>query len=129
SGLSDCFPRSRMFAVCAAVGAATNAGFAIAATGLADAWAWRFATGVALAGIYPLGMKLVVSWAPERSGQALGWLVGALTLGTATPHLVRGLGVGWDWQAVVLTSSALAVLAGRLILPLGAGPDPPAPAP
>ena len=122
SGLADRFSASRIFAVCATVGAATNAGFAIAATGLADAWAWRFATGVALAGVYPLGMKLVVSWAPERSGEALGWLVGMLTLGTALPHAVRAAGGGWSWNLVVLTSSALALVAAAAVLHLGDGP-------
>src|SRR5262245_18023965 len=58
SGLADRFAASRIFAVCAAAGAAANAGFALAATGLADAWAWRFATGLALAGVYPPGMKI-----------------------------------------------------------------------
>jgi MFS family permease len=99
-----------------------NAGFALVATGLADAWAWRFATGVALAGVYPLGMKLVVSWAPERSGEALGWLVGMLTLGTALPHAVRAAGSEWSWNFVVLTSSALALVAAAMVLRLGDGP-------
>jgi MFS family permease len=122
SGLADRFAASRIFAVCAIGGAAANAGFALLATGLADAWAWRFATGVALAGIYPPGMKLVVSWAPERSGEALGWLVGMLTLGTALPHAVRAAGAGWSWNVVVLTSSVLAVVAAGLVLRLGDGP-------
>jgi len=122
SGLADRFAASRVFAVCALLGAVTNAGFALLATGIASAWPWRFATGLALAGVYPLGMKLVVSWAPDRAGTALGWLVGALTLGTATPHLVRGLGATWPWQAVILTSSALAILAGLLVLFQGDGP-------
>src|SRR5262245_13118987 len=112
SGLADRFSASRIFAVCAAAGAVANAGFALVATGLADAWGWRFATGIALAGVYPLGMKLVVSWAPERSGEALGWLVCMLTLGTALPHAVRAAGGGWSWNVVVLTSSALALIAG-----------------
>ena len=51
----------------------------------------RFAVGLCLAGVYPIGMKLVVTWAPDQAGAALGWLVGALTLGTAAPFLVRGL--------------------------------------
>src|SRR5687767_15074053 len=122
SGLADRFAASRIFAVCAIGGAAANAGFALLATGLADAWAWRFATGVALAGVYPVGMKLVVSWAPERSGEALGWLVGMLTLGTALPHAVRAAGGGWSWNLVVLTSSALALVAAAMVLRLGDGP-------
>jgi MFS family permease len=74
SGLADRFAASRIFAVCAIAGAATNAGFALVAAGLADAWVWRFATGVALAGVYPVGMKLVVSWAPNVPGRRSdGW--------------------------------------------------------
>jgi MFS family permease len=122
SGLADRFPASRIFAVCAVIGAASNAGFALVAEGLADAWAWRFTTGVALAGIYPVGMKLVVSWAPQASGEALGWLVGMLTLGTALPHAVRAAGGGWSWNLVVLTSSALALVAAAMVLRLGDGP-------
>jgi MFS family permease len=122
SGLADRFPASRIFAVCAVAGAAANAGFALVAHGLADALAWRFATGVALAGIYPVGMKLVVSWAPEASGEALGWLVGMLTLGTALPHAVRAAGGGWSWNLVVLTSSVLALVAAAMVLRLGDGP-------
>lgn len=122
SGIADRFAASRIFAVCAVAGAATNAGFAWLATGLGDAWVWRFATGVALAGIYPLGMKLVVSWAPERSGEALGWLVGMLTLATGLPHAVRAAGSSWPWSAVVLTSSGLALIAAAMLLLLGDGP-------
>lgn len=122
SGIADRFAASRIFAVCAVGGAAANAGFAWLATGLADAWAWRFATGVALAGIYPLGMKLVVSWAPERAGEALGWLVGMLTFGTALPHAVRAAGSSWPWSFVVLTSSVLALAAAAMLLRLGDGP-------
>jgi MFS family permease len=122
SGLADRFPASRIFAVCAVAGAAANAGFALVAHGLGDAWVWRFATGVALAGIYPVGMKLVVSWAPEASGEALGWLVGMLTLGTALPHAVRAGGGGWSWNLVVLISSVLALIAAAMVLRLGDGP-------
>ena len=122
SGLADRYAASRIFAACAVAGAATNAGFALAATGVADGCAWRFATGAALAGVYPVGMKLVVSWAPGRAGETLGWLVGMLTLGTALPHAVRAAGAGWSWSAVVLASSALALLAAFLVARLGDGP-------
>ncbi len=122
SGLADRFAASAIVAACACLGAATNAGFALAATGLADAVVYRFATGIALAGIYPLGMKLVVSWAPQRSGEALGWLLGMLTLGTALPHAVRSVGDTWDWSTVVLVSSLLALTGAVMILRLGDGP-------
>jgi len=69
-----------------------------------------------------VGMKLVVSWAPETAGEALGWLVGMLTLGTALPHAVRAAGGGWSWNLVVLTSSLLAVVAAAMVLRLGDGP-------
>jgi len=122
TGLADRYPASRIFAVSAVAGALTNAGFAVLADGVGQGWGWRFATGLTLAGIYPLGMKMIVGWAPERAGVALGWLVGMLTLGTALPHLVRGLGTGWQWQTVVLTSSALALVAAAVIGSLGDGP-------
>ena len=122
TGFADGIRASRVFAVSAWLGAIANAAFALAASDLPCALTCRFATGFCLAGVYPLGMKLVVSWAPQSAGAALGWLVGALTVGTASPHLVRGLGQAWQWQAVVLTSSLLAALAGIVILFLGEGP-------
>ena len=126
SGLADRFPASRLFAASALAGAAANAGFALLAHDVHSAFSFRFLTGMALAGIYPLGMKLIVSWTPDEAGHALGWLVGTLTLGTALPHLVRGLGSAWNWQAVVLTSSGLAVLAALIVFRLGDGPHLPA---
>jgi MFS family permease len=122
SGLADRFAASRIFAVCAAIGALSNAAFALAAHGIVDGSLYRFATGFALAGIYPLGMKLVVSWAPARAGETLGWLVGMLTLGTALPHAIRAAGGNAPWQAVVLAASACALAAGLMVLVLGDGP-------
>ena len=122
SGLADRFAASRIFAVCALLGAAANAGFALLAHGLGEGLAWRFVVGLALAGVYPLGMKLVVSWVPQHAGAALAWLVGMLTLGTALPHGVRALDVGWGWQATLLVSSVLALLAAVMIFALGDGP-------
>lgn len=122
SGLADRFPASRIFAVCAVLGAAFNGAFALLADGLAAGVPLRFAVGFCLAGVYPLGMKLVVSWVPERAGAALAQLVGMLTLGTALPHGVRLAGTGWSWQATILVSSGLAVVAAGLIHHLGDGP-------
>jgi MFS family permease len=122
SGLADRYSASRIFAVCALLGAASNAAFAHASDGLASALVFRFVTGLALAGIYPVGMKLVVSWAPQRAGRVLGWLVGMLVLGSGVPHLVRGLALTPHWQGVIDTASALAVLAALMVGMLGDGP-------
>ena len=122
SGLADRYPASRIFAVCAVLGAAANAAFALLAGGLGSGLALRFLVGLSLAGVYPLGMKLVVGWVPERAGAALSQLVGMLTLGTALPHGIRLMGGGWPWQGVILVSSALALMAAGMILALGDGP-------
>jgi len=126
TAFADRYSAARIFAACAACGAGCNAAFALVATGVAEGVFWRFATGIALAGVYPVGMKLAVGWTPRHTGHALGWLVGMLTLGTASPHLVRALGADLDWRAVVLVSSALALLAAGLVLRLGDGPHLPA---
>ncbi len=122
SGLADRHPASRIFALCAVLGALCNGTFAMFADGMALGVPLRFAVGVCLAGVYPLGMKLVVSWVPERAGAALSHLVGMLTLGTALPHGVRLAGAGAPWQATIAVSSALALLAAAMILWLGDGP-------
>ncbi len=122
TGLADRFPASRIFVVSACCGALFNACFGRLAHGLASGAAFRFLVGLSLAGIYPIGMKLVVSWAPNRRGAALAYLVGMLTLGTALPQGVRFMGASWKWQAVILTSSALALAGGLLIFYLGDGP-------
>ena len=100
-----------------------NACFAWFSHGLTSAAVFRFLVGISLAGIYPIGMKLVVSWAPQRTGSALAYLVGMLTLGTALPQGVRFIGARWNWQYVILISSGLAIIAAfSLSWPLGDGP-------
>jgi MFS family permease len=122
SGLADRFPASRIFVVSACLGAAFNACFALLSHGLGRAALFRFLVGICLAGIYPIGMKLVVSWEPKKTGAALAYLVGMLTLGTALPQGVRFLGAQWNWQAVILTSSGLSIAGAVLIFWLGDGP-------
>lgn len=122
SGLADRYAASRIFAVSAVGGALANGAFALFADGLASGVPLRFLVGLSLAGIYPLGMKLVVSWEPQRAGAALAWLVGMLTLGSALPHGIRWLGTGAAWQAAILVSSGLALLAAAMIHRLGDGP-------
>jgi len=121
TGLADRFSASRIFAACAVMGAAANAAFA-SSGGLASALPFRFVTGLALAGIYPIGMKLVVSWEPRKAGNVLGWLVGMLVFGSGLPHFVRGLDVTPGWQGVVYTASALALVAAAMVWWLGDGP-------
>lgn len=122
TGLADRFPASRIFAIASLLGAVFNAGFAFLATGVESALAFRFAVGVCLAGIYPLGMKMVIAWTHGGAGSTLGLLVAMLTLGSALPHAVRAAGGGLSWQGVVLSSSLLALLGGLAIRWLGDGP-------
>ncbi|WP_299312129.1 MFS transporter [uncultured Halomonas sp.] len=127
TGLADRFRASRIFALSCLLGALANAGFVLAAAHPPLSLLLRFATGLCLAGIYPLGMKLVIGWTPRHTGAALAWLVGMLTLGTALPHLLRGSTLGLPWEWPLLGASALALLGGALILRLGDGPHlPPA---
>jgi len=126
TGLADRFRASRVFAFSAIVGAAWNAGFAVLGGGLASGAVLRFGVGVCLAGVYPIGMKMIVGWAPERAGAALALLVGMLTLGTAFPHAVKAAEVGLEWRSVILVSSLLAVIGAAIGLALGDGPHLPA---
>ncbi|MGI9143649.1 MAG: MFS transporter [Fluviibacter sp.] len=122
SGLADRFEASRIFTVSALLGALFNALFALSADGLSSGLIWRFAVGFSLAGVYPLGMKMVVSWAPDRAGHTLAQLLAMLTLGTALPHGIRLAGANWSWQSSILVSSVLAVIAAGMIWALGDGP-------
>lgn len=95
----------------------------IATTGLADRLLASHIFAIScLAGIYPLGMKLVIGWTPKYVGAALAWLVGILTLGTALPHLLRDATLGLPWVWTLLGASGLALLGGAAIFVLGDGP-------
>ena len=122
SGWADRYSASRIFAIACIAGASINAGFSGAWTGFESGLLMRFAVGVCLAGIYPLGMKMIVGWVGSKSGAALGLLVGMLTLGTALPHGIRALGASLPWQAVIQASSVLAVVGAALVYFLGDGP-------
>lgn len=113
SGLADRFRASRLFAASCLLGALINAGFVLAAEHATAGLLLRFATGLCLAGIYPLGMKLVIGWTPTHKGAALAWLVGMLTLGTALPHLLRGSTPGLPWAWPLLGASLLALAGAR----------------
>ena len=122
TGLADRFGASRIFAASCVAGAATNAALALPGVEYPAAWLLRFAVGLCLAGIYPLGMKMIVQWVGARPAAALGWLVGMLTLGTAMPHALRASGASWPWEAVLIASSLLALVGAVLVAFLGDGP-------
>lgn len=122
TALADRFAATRIFFVSSLAGAAANSAFALFSDGIAEAIPYRFVVGLAMAGVYPLGMKIVLSWSNDSAGSALGLLVGMLTLGTAMPHGLQALGGDFYWQYVVMTSSALALVGGAIVLRLGDGP-------
>jgi predicted MFS family arabinose efflux permease len=77
--------------------------------------ALRWATGFFLAGIYPVGMKIAAGWYQRDLGNAIGFLVGALVLGTAFPHLLKALGHAYPWEAVTMAVSLTAAVGGILM--------------
>jgi MFS family permease len=113
----------RIVVLVGALGAAGANALLGAVSGPGAAIPLRFATGFFLAGVYPPALKLMATWFRRGRGTALGILVGALTLGSAVPHLVNGLG-GLDWQTVVYATSALTLVGGLLALAVRDGPYP-----
>jgi len=121
--LADVVRLDRLMAGAAAIGAAANLAL-LAEPSPGAAIAARIVTGVALAGVYPPAMKLMATWFRRGRGLALGILIGALTLGSALPHLFRALG-GLDWRWVIAASSAASLSAAAVfLLAIREGPYP-----
>jgi MFS family permease len=119
--LADMVPSRRLFVISAICGAATNLGLlAMTESTVSTTLGLRFLTGMFLAGVYPSGLKVMAGWFKSGRGMALGVLVGALTVGSASPHLVRGLGL--EWQGVVVAASAFTMLAAGVMTRVGDGP-------
>ena len=114
--IADRYSPSRVFFICATMGALANAAIPFGDQHLASLSALRFVTGFCLAGIYPVGMKIAADYFEKGLGKALGFLVGALVLGTAFPHFIRYTSSGLPWKVVFLATSSLAVLGGIIIL-------------
>ena len=112
--LADVWDPRRLIAGSAVLGAGATAAIAAFGSGLELALPLRFVTGVALAGVYPPGMKIVAGWFREGRGTAIGILIGALAIGTAAPYLLRPLGGIGAWRLVLWCSAALAVIAAGL---------------
>ena len=104
-----------LFAASALAGALTNAAFGAFAHNAQTGIALRFLTGMFLAGVYPPGMKIVATWFLRSRGMALGALVGALTLGKASPYLVNGLG-SQNWRHNIYFISLFAIVGGLIVL-------------
>ncbi|WP_299705278.1 nitrate/nitrite transporter [uncultured Pontibacter sp.] len=113
--LADRISPRLLFLICALLGATANALVLFFADSLYAVLLLRALTGFLLAGVYPVGMKIAASWYSTRLGKAIGYLVGALVLGTAFPHLIRGLGATLPWQQVLLAVSLLASIGGVLL--------------
>ena len=113
--ISDRFSPSTIFFICAMAGSFSNLTLFFA-DGFTLIIVSRFVTGFFLAGIYPVGMKIASDYHKEGLGKALGWLVGALVLGTSLPHLVHAFTETFSWKIVLIVSSLLSVLGGLMIL-------------
>ncbi|RXG15571.1 nitrate/nitrite transporter NarK [Leeuwenhoekiella aestuarii] len=113
--IADRFSPSKVFLVCAFLGATTNLALILPEIQITSLLISRFTTGFFLAGIYPVGMKIASDYYEKGLGKALGYLVGALVLGTALPHFLNSFGVSIDYKTITITTSALAVLGGILI--------------
>ncbi len=120
-GLADRLESRRFFMVCCLIGGGTNAATAFVDPGSFLTIALRFIVGASMAGVYPVGMKMVASWANNDRGLLVGLLTGAVTLGSAMPHFIA-IAAPANWRMTLLVSSALAILSGVLILRVKLGP-------
>jgi MFS family permease len=120
-GLADRFDPRALFAGCAVLAAAANAALPVLPVGGDLAIALRVLTGLLLAGVYPVGMKMAAGWGLRDRGFLVGLLVGALTLGSSLPHLLAGLG-GADWRVTVYLSAGGALIGGVVVLAVALGP-------
>jgi len=119
--LADRLDPRRFFMISALIAAAANAAVLLLEPTSLTIIALRFITGACMAGLYPVGMKMVSTWADGDTGFLVGLLVGALTLGSASPHLFNAFG-GIDWRLTIGLASALAVVAALLIQFVRLGP-------
>ena len=109
--LADRIPARIFFTASALLAALATALIPLLNGGLALALPLRFLTGVFLAGVYPVGMKIMATWTQRDRGLGIGLLVGALTVGSATPHLINAFGGVTAWQPVLYVAALSAVIA------------------
>lgn len=114
--IADRFSPSRVFFLCAIVGAIVNVGMIWERNTIISLLTLRFFTGIFLAGIYPVGMKIAADYFERGLGKSLGYLVGALVIGTAFPHLLKGGSNVFMWQHVLILTSFIAATGGLLMI-------------
>lgn len=114
--IGDRFPPARVFFWCAIGGALFNLLSTWSQNTAATLLLLRFLMGCCLAGIYPVGMKIAADYFSAGLGKSLGYLVGALVLGTAFPHLLQAVGDNWPWRSVLYITSGLALSGGAGML-------------
>jgi MFS family permease len=115
--LPDIYSPRVLMAVSAGVGAAANGALALWVDNLGPALTLRAITGICMAGAYPPAMKIMATWFREGRGVAMGILIGALTVGSATPHLIRGA-TDLPWRQTLLAASMLALIGCAMVLVL-----------
>jgi predicted MFS family arabinose efflux permease len=113
--IADRFSPSKVFLISALLGALFNLGILWEGNSLISILALRLITGFFLAGIYPIGMKIAADYYDNGLGKSLGFLVGALVIGTAFPHLLKDITSLFSWEYVIYITSGLAVLGGLLM--------------
>ena len=114
--IADRFPPSVVFFSCAIIAGLFNAGIIIASISSTALLLFRFFTGFFLAGIYPVGMKIASDYYQKGLGKSLGFLVGALVLGTAFPHLLKSITAQLPWKYLVVATSSLSAVGGLIML-------------
>ena len=123
-GAPDVVAARRLIASGAIVAGLANAGFALLASDLMTALPFRFLTGAGIAAVYPVGMKVLAGWFRVGRGLAVGVLIGAITVGSALPHLITagGAALAVDWRTIVLAASACALGGAVAALAVRDGP-------
>ena len=117
ANLPDVYSPRMIMAVSAGIGAIANGALALWVDSLGPALALRAVTGVCMAGAYPPAMKIMATWFREGRGTAMGILIGALTVGSATPHLIRGT-TDLPWRETLLAASLLALVSCAIVIVL-----------
>ncbi|MEM7189956.1 MAG: MFS transporter [Pseudomonadota bacterium] len=120
-GLADRYDPRLVFCLSACASTLANLALIWVPIGGIEAIVLRALTGGFLAGVYPVGMKIAVGWGKEDRAMLVGALVGALTIGSASPYLLSVIG-GSDWRLTVMIASAIAVAGAFAMLTIGLGP-------